>query len=63
MRKYKRELMSGKGARSGGHGTPYKKAGNEMIQKGNEESDEVLKELYKAEGKRLINKGKGHNHK
>lgn len=49
--------------RSGGHGTPAKRAGAEMIRLGNDQTCATLKAAYKAEGKRLINKGKGTNHR
>ena len=53
----------GQGAgRSGGHGTPAKRAGAELIRLGNMQKCATLREAYKKEGKRRIKQGKGTNH-
>lgn len=52
----------GKGARSGQHGTPFKKAGSEMIREANKLSKGLLRDAMKKEGERLIKMGRGINH-
>ncbi len=67
VKKYKRVTKIGTNAgRSSGHGTPHKRAGNELIRLANDKSKGWTKEFsaaLKKEGQRLINQGKGHNHK
>ena len=53
----------GTGARSGQHGTPHKRAGAELERLANQEKNPLLREAYKKEAKRLINQGRGINHK
>ena len=60
---YKGEGVGTNAGRSGGHGTPYKRAGNEMIQDANKlPKNDPMREALKVEGKRLIERGKGINH-
>jgi len=62
---YKRVAKVGtKGGRSGGHGAPHIKAGNDLIKEANKSGyTREFVEALKKEGKRLINQGKGHSHK
>ena len=62
---YKRIANSGTNVgRSGGHGTPFIKAGNDLIREANKPGvAKDFAELLKKEGNRLIEKGKGINHK
>jgi RHS repeat-associated protein len=62
--KFKKEGTGQGAGRSGGHGTPYKKAGNQLIQEANKlPKNDPLREALKKEGKRLLNKGNSLNEK
>lgn len=52
----------GKGARSGQHGTPAKRAGAQMIREGNQLPPGPYQDAFKKAGKQLIDQGKGVNH-
>jgi uncharacterized protein RhaS with RHS repeats len=60
-----KEGGTGQGAgRSGGHGTPFKKAGAELIRQANKLSkNDPQRAALKKEGDRLIERGKSINHK
>ncbi len=64
LKYYKRVVKVGtKAGRSSGHGTPYVKAGTDLIRKANEKG--LTKEFataLKKEGERLIKKGNSINH-
>jgi hypothetical protein len=53
---------SGTGSRSGQHGTPFKRAGQRLIELAKTTSNPRMKEALRQEGKRLIKKGGGFNH-
>ncbi|WP_437646447.1 SpvB/TcaC N-terminal domain-containing protein [Sorangium sp. So ce362] len=61
---YKREGLGQSAGRSGGHGTPHKRAGAELIREANKlPKNNPLREALKTEGERLIHQGKGHSHR
>lgn len=62
LEKLKKEGV-GKGARSGQHGTPHKRAGAELGREANNLPNGPLKEAMKKEAERLILQGKSHSHK
>lgn len=64
MERLKRDDKVGQGAgRSGGHGTPHKRAGAELIREANKlPKNDPMREALKTEGERLIQQGKGHSH-
>ena len=64
VKHYKRVSKVGTNAgRSGGHGQPFIKAGNDLIRKSNEKGlTKEFAEALKKEGQRLLNKGKSINH-
>jgi RHS repeat-associated protein len=56
--------VGGNSGKSGGHGTPYLRAGAELIREANKRPKNCpLKDAMKIEGERLLNQGRGHNHK
>ncbi len=65
LKQLKREEGVGTGSgRSGGHGTPHKRAGAELIREANRlPKNDPMREALKVEGERLIQQGKGHSHR
>ena len=64
VKQFKNEGTGQGAGRSGGHGTPFKKAGAELIRQANKlNKNDPQRAALKKEGERLINKGKSINHK
>ena len=63
IKQFKETGLGQAAGRSGGHGSPFARAGAELIRKANQMTDPVLKEAYAKEGQRLINCAKSVRHK
>jgi len=63
VKKFKDEGAGQGAGRSGGHGTPYKRAGAELTRQANKlGKNDPLRKALKAQGKKLVEKGKSINH-
>lgn len=63
VQQFKQEGVGADAGRSGGHGDPYKRAGAELIRRGNAvPKNDPRREIYKTVGNRLIEKGKSISH-
>ena len=59
VKSYKDQGAGTGAGRSGGHGTPFQRAGAELIRQANQlPKDDPLRDALKVEGNRLINQGK-----
>jgi hypothetical protein len=62
VKQIKREGV-GTGARSGQHGVPFKKAGNQLIQEANDIAPGPVRDALKTVGQQLIKKGNSISHR
>ena len=64
VEEYKEKGLGQQAGRSGGHGTPYKQAGADLIREANKLSaDDPLQEALEIEGRQLIDYGKAIDHR
>ncbi len=64
VKEYKNEGVGQDAGRSGGHGTPFKRAGAQLIRDANRLSkDDPMQDALKTEGKRLIRRGRSIDHR
>ena len=64
VKQYKKEGVGQGAGRSGGHGTPHKRAGAELIREaGRLPKNDPMRKALQTAGKRLQQQGKSHNHR